>query len=419
MNTYTYVKKIAEAAKKTTRDMAKASLEQKNAALKALIENLKKGCEAILKANRQDLLLAQKNEVKGAFLERLSLENQLEGMIHDIHQVIALPDPVGMHFDEHILPNQLKIAKCRTPIGVLGVIYESRPNVTLDISALTIKSGNCVILRGGSEALHTNQLLVEILQNSLATAGLPTQAVQLITNTDRSEVKALLELDNYIDLIIPRGGAALQQFCREHSKIPIITGGNGICHLFVDESADLERSLAVILNAKTQRPTVCNALDTLLVHKTLAPLFLPIAMAALEKAGVTFYLDPQAWKLAQSPHRRLAESQDWHTEWLSLILGIKVVESLEEAIHHIQEHSGGHSDGILTENPLHAERFLREVDSAAVYVNASTRFTDGGQLGLGAEVAVSTQKVHARGPMGLNALTSYKWIVRGDYQIRN
>ncbi len=419
MTTHTNLKKMAIAAKRATLEMARATLENKNGALKVLIENLKKHQEAILQANRQDISLAKANGLSAALLERLSLENRLEGIIHDIIQVIALPDPVGVLFDEQNSSNQLKLAKCRTPIGVLGVIYESRPNVTLDISTLTIKSGNCAILRGGSETLHTNRVLVEVIQQSLAIAGLPKEAIQLIAHSDRAEVNELLQLDEYIDLIIPRGGSALQQFCRKHSTIPVVTGGIGICHLFVDETADLERSLLVILNAKTQRPTVCNALDTLLIHAAIAPLFIPRIVQALGKEDVTFRLDRKACKLVQEPTCKLAESNDWDTEWLSLVLGIKVVENLEEAIEHVQVHSTGHSDGILTENPKHAELFVKEVDSAAVYVNASTRFTDGGQFGLGAEVAISTQKLHARGPMGLKELTSYKWIVRGNYQVRS
>ena len=272
------------------------------------------------------------------------------------------------------LPNQLKLAKCRTPIGVLGVIYESRPNVTLDISTLTIKSRNCAILRGGSETLHTNQILVELIQQSLETVGLPAKAIQLIANSDRAEVKELLQLDEYVDLIIPRGSSALQKFCRDHSTIPVVTGGIGICHLFVDKTADLERSLMVILNAKTQRPTVCNALDTVLIHSSIAPVFIPMIVKMLGEKGVTFRLDCKAWNLFNNSSCTLAESNDWDTEWLSLVLGIKVIDNLEEAIRHIQVHSTGHSDGILTENHQHAERFIKEVDSAAVYVNASTRF---------------------------------------------
>ena len=418
MNIQTDLKKMAIVAKTATIAMLKASLEKKNGALEALIENLKKNHESILQANRQDVSLAKANGLSPALLERLSLENRLEGIIGDIAQVIALPDPVGVLFDEQNLPNRLTIAKCRTPIGVLGIIYESRPNVTLDISVLTIKSGNCVILRGGSEILHTNKILVEIIQQSLTAVGLPAEAVQLIANSDRAEVKKLLQLHEYIDLIIPRGSSVLQQFCREHSTIPVVTGGVGICHLFVDETADLERSLIVILNAKTQRPTVCNALDTLLVHAAIAPFFIPKVVQILSREGVTFCLDRKAWELVQDPACKLAKSNDWDTEWLSPVLGIKIVENMEEAIRHIQAHSKGHSDGILTEDHQHAELFTREIDSAAVYVNASTRFTDGAQFGLGAEVAISTQKLHARGPMGLQELTSYKWIVRGNYQVR-
>ncbi len=418
MNAQVDLNKMAIAAKKANFEMAKAPLEQKNGALEVLIENLKKYRESILQANAQDILLAKANGLNAAMLERLNLENRLEGIIHDITQVIGLPDPVGALFDEQSLPNQLQLAKCRIPIGVLGVIYESRPNVTLDISTLAIKSGNCAILRGGSESLLTNQRLVEVIQQSLEEVGLPAEAIQLVANSNRDEIKKLLQLHEYVDLIIPRGSSALQQFCREHSTIPVITGGVGICHLFVDETADLERSLLVIMNAKTQRPTVCNALNTLLVHAAVAPLFIPEIVKILSKEGVTFRLDHKASMLLQEPTCKLAESNDWNTEWLSLVLGVKIVENLEEAIEHIQVHSTGHSDGILTESHQHAELFIKAVDSAAVYVNASTRFTDGGQFGLGAEVAVSTQKLHARGPMGLSELTSYKWIVRGNYQVR-
>lgn len=361
----------------------------------------------IFQANRRDIAIAKENGLSAALLERLSLEGRLEGIIHDIKQVIRLPDPIGELFDEQNLPNQLRLVKCRTSLGVLGVIYESRPNVTLDISTLTIKSGNCALLRGGSETLHTNRILVEIIQKSLESSSLPIEAIQLIASMDRSEVKELLQLHEYIDLIIPRGGATLQQFCRDHSKIPVITGGVGICHLFVDETADLERSHSVILNAKTQRPTVCNALDTVLVHAVIAPIFIPMLVKTLSKEKVVFRLDQKSWKLIREPSCQLAESKDWDTEWLSLVLGIKIVENLREAIEHIQHHSTGHSDGILTENHQSAEIFIREIDSAAVYVNASTRFTDGGQFGMGAEVAISTQKLHARGPMGLKELTSY------------
>lgn len=418
MSIHTNLKKMAIDAKGATFAMAKSSLKERNGALKALIENLHKDQEMIFHANRRDIAFAKENGLSASLLERLSLENRLEGIIHDIEQVINLPDPIGELFEEQTLPNQLKLSKCRTPLGVLGVIYESRPNVTLDISTLTIKSGNCALLRAGSETLDTNRILVEIIHKSMKSSNLPIEAIQLISNRDRSEVEELLQLHEYIDLIIPRGGASLQQFCLDHSKIPVITGGVGICHLFVDETADLERSLSVILNAKIQRPTVCNALDTLLVHASIAPLFIPMLVRTLSNKKVVFRLDQKSWELVREPSCQLAESKDWDTEWLSLVLGIKIVENLREAIEHIQHHSTGHSDGILTENHHSAEFFIREIDSAAVYVNASTRFTDGGQFGMGAEVAISTQKLHARGPMGLKELTSYKWIVRGNYQVR-
>lgn len=420
MNQQPDIKAMAHMAKQLTPQMATASLKQKNHFLEALIHNLKTGQEEILKANAQDISQGKKHELSDALLERLSLTNKIEGIIHDIEQILLLPDPIGEKFDGRLLPNQLYIAKYRTPIGVLGVIYESRPNVTIDISALTIKSGNCALLRGGSETLHTNQVLVALIQQALASSGLPPKAIQLIASADRAQVKEMLQLDEAIDLIIPRGSTALQEFCRRNSTIPVIIGGAGVCHLFVDETADLDRSLKVILNAKTQRPTVCNALDTLLVHATIAPSFIPKVIETLAPQQVAFRLDQAAWNLVQPQHPscQLADNDAWDSEWLSLVLGIKVVANIKEAIDHIQLHSQGHSDGILTEDSSHAERFIKEVDSAAVYVNASTRFTDGGQFGLGAEVAVSTQKLHARGPMGLKELTSYKWVVQGDYQIR-
>lgn len=409
---------MAKKAKSTTFQMAAATTEQKNKALLALADLLKRSRDQILEANHLDVTAGKANGLSEALLERLSLLNKLEGVIEDVKQVAMLPDPIEVTTDEKVLSNGLHLAKHRTPIGVLGVIYESRPNVTIDISALTIKSGNCALLRGGSETLHTNKVLIELIQNALESVHLPRDAIQLITNPDRSQVKEMLHLYESIDLIIPRGSETLQEFCRKNSMIPVITGGVGICHLYVDETADLERSLQVILNAKTQRPTVCNALDTLLVQKSVASEFIPQVVELLSKSGVTFRLDPKAFSFVKDPSCNPAEEGDWDKEWLSLVLGIKVVENLKEAIEHIHLHSTGHSDGILTETPQNAESFIREIDSAAVYVNASTRFTDGGQFGMGGEVAVSTQKLHARGPMGLQELTSYKWVVKGDYQIR-
>jgi glutamate-5-semialdehyde dehydrogenase len=321
------------------------------------------------------------------------------------------------------MPNGLKIHRQRVPIGVIGVIYEARPNVTIDVAGLALKTGNAAILRGGSETVNSNLALTELIEQALAEAGLPRDAVQYIGDPDRARVTELLALDSDVDMIIPRGGAGLHKFCRENSRIPVITGGIGICHLFVDESADLDAALAIIHNAKTQRPTVCNALDTALVHRAVAAAFLPRLVAHLSAAGVTFRADASAQPfLAQGgalpPAVVPAGPQDFDTEWLALILGLKVVDSLDEAIAHITAHSTAHSDGILTRDQAHAAQFVAEVDSAAVYVNASTRFTDGSQFGLGAEVAISTQRLHARGPMGLRELTIYKWVVIGAGHVR-
>lgn len=406
-------------AKQAASKLALASSEEKNQALRYLADELNRSKNAILEANQQDVKEARDSGMDSAMLDRLNLEGRIEGIAADLQNVIALSDPVREVFDEVLLDNGLKLSKMRTPIGVLGVIYEARPNVTIDIAALSIKTGNSVILRGGSETLRSNRALVKIIQESLTKAGLPAHVVQLIDHADRKLVLELLHLNAYVDMIIPRGGAGLHQFCRDNSSIPVITGGIGICHLFVDETADLARSLEVIYNAKTQRPTVCNALDTLLVHTKVAADFIPKVVERLSCGGVSFRLDEKALSLVQAASSiQRAGPSDWDIEWLSLILGIKVVKGVDEAIAHISAHSTGHSDGILTETIHNANRFINEVDSAAVYVNASTRFTDGAQFGLGAEVAISTQKLHARGPMGLRELTTYKWVVQGDYQTR-
>lgn len=415
------IEKMGESAKKAAYEMAKASSKQKNKTLEAIAKGIQKHKKKIIHANNKDIYAAEKAGLDNTLIDRLTLEGKLESIISDIEQVIVLPDPIGEQFDEKVLPNGLEVVKKRTPIGVIGVIYESRPNVTIDVSALAIKTSNCAILRGGSETLLTNQTLIQIIQEALKSEELPLDAIQLIPSVDREYVNSLLTLDKYVDMIIPRGGALLHKFCKENSTIPVITGGIGICHLFVDSSADLDRSLEVIINAKTQRPTVCNALDTLLIHEQVAQEFLPKLIKTLESFGVEIHLDAKSLKLITKKEKskaQLAQEQDWDTEWLSLVLGVKTVEGLEEALQHIRQHSSGHSDGILTQNNKNALRFTKEVDSAAVYVNASTRFTDGSQLGLGAEVAISTQKLHARGPMGLKELTTYKWVIKGDYTVR-
>jgi glutamate-5-semialdehyde dehydrogenase len=408
---------LAENAKEASKRMRLAPVKQKNRALLAIADELEKSQETILKANAQDLKAADLSE---AMRDRLSLTGRLEGMIADVRKIAKLSDPVGEIIEKTDLENGLRLQKKRVPIGVIGVIYEARPNVTVDIASLALKTGNCAILRGGKETLCTNRALVQAIQSALVNSYLPREAVQLIKSPRRSQVKQLVKLDHLIDMIIPRGGEELHRFCKKESTIPVITGGIGICHLFVDEIVDLEKAVEVVFNAKTQRPSVCNALDTLLVHKRIAQKFLPAVALRLQAKGVSFRLDPQAWDILQMQQGSFqkAREEDWQTEWLSLILGIKVVASLKEAIAHIQKYSTNHSDGILTNSQENAYAFAEAIDSGAVYINASTRFTDGGQFGLGAEVAVSTQKLHARGPMGLKELTTYKWIVEGNYHVR-
>jgi glutamate-5-semialdehyde dehydrogenase len=327
---------------------------------------------------------------------------------------------VGSEIENRVLPNGIRLSRRRIPIGVLGVIYEARPNVTIDIATLCLKTGNAVILRGGKETLRSNMALVAVIAAALAKVGLPQQAVQYIANTDRTLVTELLRLDEFVDMIIPRGGAALHRLCREQATIPVITGGVGICHLYVDVSADLARSLDVIENARVQRPSVCNALDTVLVNRAVAAEFLPRLARRMAEKKVALRATPDALPLLLNQGAVVQEAgpDDFDTEWMALILGVKIVDTLEEAIEHIQEHSMDHSDGILSNDWANITRFVDAINSSAVFVNASTRFNDGGQFGLGAEVAVSTQKLHARGPMGLEELTTYKWIAIGDMHVR-
>ena len=408
-------------ARAASRQMANADTRTKDEALCALAASLEDHRAAILVGNNLDIEAARTSCMSAALIDRLTLtDNRIEGLSSDLRRVAGLPDPIGERFDESVLPNGLKLWKQRVPLGVIGVVYESRPNVTIDVVGLAVKTGNAAILRGGKESMHSNRILAEMAQKALTQSGLPAGAVQFIDNPDRDLVLELLQLHPFVDIIIPRGGEGLHRFCRENSQIPVITGGIGICHIFVDESADLTKALPVIYNAKTQRPSVCNALDTLLVHRTIAADFLPRVLQALAPAGVTFRADASAGAFLEqnNPAVRPAGPNDFDTEWMSLVLGLKVVNGLDEAIAHTNAHSMGHSDSILTENPAHAARWINEVDSAAVYVNASTRFTDGGQFGLGAEVAISTQRLHARGPMGLRELTTYKWVAQGSYHVR-
>ena len=410
---------LGKRARLASRTLARLTTTQKNAALHNLADALRADQKAILTANAQDVESGKANGLSESLIDRLMLnESRLADIADSLRIVANLPDPVGEVFDESTQPNGLHVRKQRVPLGVIGVIYEARPNVTVDVAGLALKSGNAVILRGGSETLNSNRALVASLHRALAISEVPTDAIQFIDSPDRALVLELLHLRDYVDMIIPRGGAGLHEFCRENSHIPVITGGIGICHLFVDDTADQDAALKIIHNAKTQRPSVCNALDTILVHHSIAKEFLPKVIEHLAPSGVTFRAEPIAASILKSDSVSLAGPNDFDTEWLSLVLGIKVVNGLDEAMEHIATHSTAHSDGILTRTDVNAGRFVAEVDSAAVYVNASTRFTDGTELGLGAEVAVSTQRLHARGPMALRELTTYKWVIIGENHVR-
>jgi glutamate-5-semialdehyde dehydrogenase len=409
---------IGKLAQQASYELAIADSCQKNASLEAIAVALEANEQLIVEANKKDIEAGKQAGLTDALLDRLLLdETRLAGIIGDLRSVINLSDPVGEEFDSKLLENGLKLSKRRVPVGVIGVIYEARPNVTIDIAALCLKTGNASILRGGKETINSNLILVKVIQDALVASGLPKTAVQYIENTDRALVGELLKMDQYVDMIIPRGNSGLQKFCKENSNIPVIIGGIGICHLYAEKSADMDKAIAIVENAKVQRPSVCNALDTLLVQQDIADEFLPKLAAKLLPLGVTLVAEPKA-KAILGDNATVAEEGDFSREWLSLHLGVKVVADLNEALIHIREHSSQHSDGILTNDFTVANQFVNAVNSAAVYVNASTRFTDGSQFGLGAEVAVSTQKLHARGPMGLQELTTYKWIGVGEYLTR-
>ena len=415
--------RMGRQARDAARTLGTLPTRVKNAALAAIAGRLETQMSEILEQNDLDVADARARGVGDALLDRLKLtESRVAALAADTRTIIDLPDPCGAETDSRVLENGLRISKRAIPVGVLGVIYEARPNVTIDIATLCIKTGNAVILRGGSETLRSNVVLSNVIRDALAGAGLPEDSVQYIDDPDRAHVAGLLHLDAYVDMIIPRGGAKLHELCRRESTIPVITGGIGICHIFVDETADLGRAVDIVENAKVQRPSVCNALDTLLVHQAVADEFLPRVAARLADSDVEIRAESRAFSILSGSVAdvRVAKAGDgdFDTEWLALIMGIKVVDDVGQAIDHVRAHSTEHSDGILTNDWKNAERFLSEINSAAVYVNASTRFTDGGQFGLGAEVAVSTQKLHARGPMGLKELTTYKWVVIGDYHVR-
>ncbi|MEX0600337.1 MAG: glutamate-5-semialdehyde dehydrogenase [Rhodothermales bacterium] len=405
-----------------SRTLARLSTVEKNEALAVIADELEASASDILRENSLDVDEGRENGLSEALLDRLLLtEERIQSLAADVRSVIDLSDPVGSEFGGRKLPNGMQLVKRRIPLGVIGVIYEARPNVTIDIASLCLKTGNAVILRGGSETFRSNIELIGVIRRALRRCGIPEDAVQYIENPDRALVEELLRLDEYVDMIVPRGGAGLHRLCRERSTIPVITGGIGICHVFVDASADQSRAVDIVENAKVQRPSVCNALDTLLVHADVAARFLPDVARRLLESGVEFRADDRAMAILKGVGGLSLEpagDDDFDREWLGLTLGVRVVDDVDAAIEHIQSHSTDHSDSILTNDWDHANEFVDRVNSAAVYVNASTRFTDGGQFGLGAEVAVSTQKLHARGPMGLEELTTYKWIGYGNGHVR-
>ncbi|EHO5628821.1 glutamate-5-semialdehyde dehydrogenase [Salmonella enterica] len=407
------------AAKAASYKLALLSSGEKNRVLEKIADELEAQMESILSANVQDIEQARANGLSEAMLDRLALTPaRLKAIADDVRQVCNLADPVGQVIDGGLLDSGLRLERRRVPLGVVGVIYEARPNVTVDVASLCLKTGNAVILRGGKETHRTNAATVRVIQKALKACGLPEAAVQAIDNPDRSLVNEMLRMDKYIDMLIPRGGAGLHKLCREQSTIPVITGGIGVCHIFVDSSADIASALKIIVNAKTQRPSTCNTVETLLVHQDIAERFLPALSKQMAESGVTLHGDETVMQLHGPAKLVPLKPEELDNEFLSLDLNVVVVENMDGAIAHIREHGTQHSDAILTSDMHNAARFVNEVDSAAVYVNASTRFTDGGQFGLGAEVAVSTQKLHARGPMGLEALTTYKWIGFGDATIR-
>lgn len=409
------------AAKAASWQLALLSSREKNQVLEKIADYLEAQTDDILRANAEDLAEARANGLSEAMLDRLALTPaRLSGIANDVRQVCNLADPVGQVIDGGLLDSGLRIERRRVPLGVIGVIYEARPNVTVDVASLCLKTGNAAILRGGKETWRTNAATVKVIQQALQECGLPAAAVQAIESPDRALVGEMLKMDKYIDMLIPRGGAGLHKLCREQSTIPVITGGIGVCHIFVDETAEIAPALKIIVNAKTQRPSTCNTVETLLVHRNIADTFLPALSKQMAESGVTLHAAPSALPTLQNGPAKVepVKAEQYDDEYLSLDLNVKVVADMDEAIAHIREHGTQHSDAILTRALRNANRFINEVDSSAVYVNASTRFTDGGQFGLGAEVAVSTQKLHARGPMGLEELCSYKYIIHGDGQIR-
>jgi len=416
------LEKTGIAARAAAKKLSFMPTAVKNRALQAISEALINNQKAILEANEEDYKESESGGMSAAMLDRLLLTpDRIESIAADVKTVISLPDPVGETIEESTLPNGLKLMKKRVPLGVIGAIYESRPNVTVDISVLCLKAGNAVILRGGKETMRSNMVLAQTIQKAAGQAGIPDGAVQLITSTDKTLVDQMLKMKDYIDLVIPRGGASLIKHVREKASMAVVSGGIGVCHTYVDKKADIRKGTAIVFNAKVQRPTVCNALDTILVHKDVAVPLLTAVGSEFAKADVEMHCDKASFEILKNiPSLKIKEAtrEDWGKEYLALIAAVKVVDSLDEALDHIDRYGSGHSEAIVTEDENASSRFLTEVDAACVYSNASTRFTDGGQFGLGAEIGISTQKFHARGPMALKEISSYKWVIIGNGQVR-
>ncbi len=409
---------LGKRARAASRLLAQAGADAKNNALRKMADQLSADEKEILDANRKDVEKASADGLSKAAIDRLTLDpKRLKKMADEIRAVAGLADPVGKVLAEWTRPNGLRITKVRVPIGVVGIIYESRPNVTSDAAVLCAKTGNATILRGGSESIHSNLAIAAALQRGAVAGGLPADGILLVPTTDREAVKLMAGMDKYIDLIIPRGGHALIETVVQHARMPVIKHFHGVCIAYVDKDADLAMAQSIVLNGKTQRPGVCNALETVLVHRDAAPAFFEKTAPALFEKGVELRGDPEVIRLAGNKVKPATEA-DWTTEYLDLILAARVVESFEDAVEHIETHGSHHSDCIITGNAETAERFFAEVDSATVYWNASTRFTDGAEFGFGAEIGISTDKLHARGPMALEELTSYKYLIRGSGQIR-
>jgi len=411
------IKQIAQKAQQASRQLSRASTAAKNEALLKMADELLAKSAFLVKENAKDVAAAKKAGLTAAMIDRLTIKKEtIDSMAQGLREVAALPDPIGKVTSMWRRPNGLLVGRMRIALGVIGIIYESRPNVTVDASALCLKAGNAVILRGGSEAINSNMAIASILQEVLSKSSIPAQAIQVIPFTDREGVSALLQMEEYVDLIIPRGGEELIRAVVAQSKIPVIKHYKGVCHLFVDAYADIEMALDICVNAKVQRPGVCNALETMLVHRDIAEKFLPLAAKKLRKAGVIIKGCEQTKKIIKKIET--ATEQDWYAEYLDLILAVKVVDDIDAAIAHIEKYGSLHTESIITKDYANAQRFLNEVNSSTVLVNASTRFSDGFELGLGAEIGISTTKLHAFGPMGLEELTTTKFIIYGNGQVR-